>query len=89
MKRIHLIIRGVVQGVFFRASAQRQAVSLKLAGFVRNMPDGSVEIIAEGKERKLIDFIDWCKIGPPSAKVDGMSTSWSEATGSYSDFRIR
>jgi acylphosphatase len=71
MNKSHLDIRvsGHVQGVFFRASAQKQAKSFGLSGFVRNERDGSVYIEAEGSTEALGKFVDWCRVGPPEAVV--------------------
>lgn len=67
----HLTIRisGVVQGVFFRASTKTEADSLRIVGIVRNEPDGSVYVEAEGEEEDLQSFVKWCQHGPPRAKV--------------------
>lgn len=70
IKSFAIHISGRVQGVFFRASAKEKADTLGVKGFVRNEPDGSVFIQAEGEENAVIDFIDWCKHGPPQAKVE-------------------
>jgi len=72
MKHLNIRVSGKVQGVFFRASARDVARSLGLNGFVRNEPDGSVYIEAEGRDRELSQFEDWCKKGPPHAQVSGV-----------------
>lgn len=69
-KHFAIKISGLVQGVFFRASAKEKADSLHLCGFVRNEPDGTVHIEAEGEEEDLKVFVDWCHHGPPRAKVE-------------------
>lgn len=69
-KRVHVWVEGRVQGVFFRASAREKAVGLGLTGWVRNLPDGRVEIVAEGESRHIADFLDWCRTGPPRARVE-------------------
>ena len=69
-KHFEIRVRGLVQGVFFRASAQRKAVELGLTGTVRNEPDGSVLIHAEGPPRTLDDFVTWCRRGPAHARVE-------------------
>ncbi len=89
MKRAELKITGQVQGVFFRAFAQSKAQELGLKGWVRNEPDDSVKVIAEGQERKLKEFIEWCKEGSPSAKVDKVEVVWQEALGGFDRFEIR
>ena len=69
MLTYHLIIKGKVQGVFYRDSARKEALKLGLSGWIRNMPDGSVEAMASGEEDQLLAFVTWCKDGPPLAKV--------------------
>ena len=70
MTRVELVVRGRVQGVFYRASARDVAERLGLTGEVRNLPDGRVEAIAEGERERLEEFIDWCRRGPPMAEVE-------------------
>ncbi len=70
MKTIRLIIKGKVQGVFFRATAKDIADELGVKGWVRNLPDRNVEIRATAAEALLQKFIDWCKQGPQKARVD-------------------
>jgi acylphosphatase len=70
MKTIRLTIKGKVQGVFFRATAKDFADDLGIKGWVRNLPDRNVEIIATASEEILQEFIDLCKQGPPKARVD-------------------
>jgi len=86
--RVHLLIEGRVQGVFFRASAQAEAHRLRVAGWVRNCPDGSVEIVAEGKRKDIDDLIAWCRHGPRGAEVWNVEIRWEEFTGEFSAFRI-
>ncbi len=69
-KRFQITITGKVQGVFFRHSAKRKADELGISGFVRNMPESSVYIEAEGEEKVLQEFIAWCRKGPELARVD-------------------
>lgn len=87
-KRIHLVVRGRVQGVFFRASAQREARQLGLTGFVKNRNDGAVELVAEGEEDQVKDFLSWAQHGPSTARVEKVETRWRSYTGEYPDFRI-
>lgn len=63
-------VYGLVQGVFFRASAKEEAKKLKITGFARNEPDGSVYLEAEGEKEALDKFIKWCNIGPNMAQVE-------------------
>ena len=87
-KRIQLVVRGRVQGVFYRATAQREARILGLTGWVKNRPDGSVEMVVEGEEDSVKDFLAWAQAGPATARVDKVETKWRSYTGEFSDFRI-
>ena len=86
MRRVVIKIYGKAQGVFFRSFAREAALDLGLVGFVRNEPDGSVYIIAEGAVDKLLEFIEWCRKGPPAAEVSGIETKWQNANGEYKNF---
>ena len=87
---VRVIVYGRVQGVYFRAFTSRCARELGLSGYVRNLPDWKeVEVQAEGERNKLERLIDRLKVGPPGARVEKVETSWSEYTGSYSDFSVR
>ena len=88
-QQVHLIISGVVQGVLFRAGASRAAYALKLNGFVRNLSNGNVEVLAEGDEEALQKLIDWCRKGPLGARVDHIEMTWGEAKGQFDQFQIR
>lgn len=76
MKQVRLKIYGQVQGVFYRANARDKAQELGLQIEAENQPDGTVEIIAEGRGEDLKKFIDWCYQGPPSAKVEKIDIKW-------------
>ena len=89
MKRIHVYISGKVQGVFFRAETHRAAMGFKLTGWVRNMDDGRVEAVLEGEDSDVEKMIEWCKTGPPSARVENITTSEEQYTGSFHDFSIK
>jgi acylphosphatase len=88
LKQLHLVVRGRVQGVYFRASTQREARRLGLVGSVRNRGDGSVEIVAEGEETSIRELHGWAQKGPSVARVDRVETRWRSYSGEYSDFRI-
>lgn len=66
---VHIVVRGRVQGVYFRATTQSTAQALGLFGWVRNLSDGSVELHAEGERANLDRLIAWCHEGPPAASV--------------------
>lgn len=87
-KQAIIKITGKVQGVFYRAYAREQALSLGLTGYARNMDDGSVEILVQGKEVAIKGFIQWCQKGSPSAKVDGVSVKWDPTVKLAEGFRI-
>ena len=87
---VQAVVYGYVQGVFFRAFVSRRATELGLTGYVRNLPNGeAVEVLAEGERKRLEELISHLKVGPPTAKVERVVTSWSEYTGGYSRFSIR
>jgi acylphosphatase len=88
LKQVHLFVRGRVQGVFFRASTQREAKRLGLTGWVKNRPDGSVEILAEGEEDGLKELIGWANRGPTAARVERVDVRWRSFAGDFFDFRI-
>lgn len=88
MTRAELIISGLVQGVFYRASAQEEALRLGLCGEVRNLPGGEVEAVVEGEQRVVEEFISWCRRGPPSARVEEVRVRWSAARGEFRTFRV-
>ena len=88
IKRVEIIVTGIVQGVFFRTSTRDYAKKLNLVGTVRNLRDGTVEIIAEGNEEKLFTLIGYAKRGPPSAKVYNIDIKWKEAEGKLNVFKL-
>lgn len=87
-KRVHIIVSGRVQGVFFRAETQGQALRLHLKGWVRNTPDGRVEIVIEGNEDDAERMIAWCHKGPRLANVQGVDYHEEPYQGSFDDFEI-
>ncbi len=87
--RIHLIIKGVVQGVSFRNSTLKEAIRLNLTGMVKNCADGSVEAVAEGEENHIQEFILWCQRGPSLAKVESLKMRKENFTGEFKNFSIR
>jgi acylphosphatase len=82
------MVRGRVQGVYFRASALREARRLGLTGWVANRADGSVELVAEGEEDQVKDLLAWSQHGPSTARVEKVDTRWRSYTGEFSDFKI-
>jgi acylphosphatase len=88
LKQLQLMVKGRVQGVYFRASAQREARRLGLTGWVKNRADGSVEILAEGEEVAIRDLYGWAQKGPGAARVDRVDSRWRSYSGEFPDFRI-
>ncbi|MFA5188527.1 MAG: acylphosphatase [Patescibacteria group bacterium] len=86
--RISLIIKGRVQGVFFRYATEKEAEKLGLTGWVRNNNDGTVEILAEGDKDMLDELIVWCKSGSRLAKVENIDVKWLLYVGEFKDFEI-
>ena len=78
MKCIHLIVAGRVQGVFFRDNTRKKAIELGLNGYAKNLPDGTVEIVAEGNEDKLKELLEFIKKGPGIAKVENVKIKHKE-----------
>ena len=81
MKRAKVIVHGAVQGVFFRVEARDRARSLGLAGWVRNVPDGTVEAVFEGDDERVESMVEWCRRGPAGARVEEVEVDWSEPKG--------
>ncbi|MCX6694744.1 MAG: acylphosphatase [Candidatus Altiarchaeota archaeon] len=87
-KRLRLVVSGRVQGVYYRANAQRKALYLGLRGWVRNLSDGGVEAVAEGPQEKLAEFMDYCRNNPGQAKVESLEFEWAEPKGEFYGFQI-
>ncbi|MGD8971090.1 MAG: acylphosphatase [Desulfobacterales bacterium] len=86
--RAHIIISGIVQGVFFRVETQRAAQRYGVNGWVRNKRDGTVEALIEGERDKVEAMLDWCRKGPPRAVVDRVDVAWEKYSGETADFRV-
>jgi acylphosphatase len=86
--RRRVVVRGNVQGVFFRDSCRREASSRGVAGWVTNRPDGAVEAVFEGDADAVQSLVDWCRSGPRGADVDAVDDSSEEPEG-LSGFEIR
>jgi len=86
--RLHAVIHGLVQGVGFRFFVQRKAIEMGLVGYVRNLPNGLVEVVAEGEKGLLMDFLKDLKQGPSLSKVTGVDVSWEKATETFTDFEV-
>lgn len=87
--RVRALVRGLVQGVNFRWYTQRRAVDVGLCGFVRNLPDGLVEVVAEGERGSLDTLLDWLRVGPSAAIVESVEAQWTSPTGEFTRFEVR
>ena len=86
---VNAIVHGRVQGVYYRDFARRRAAELGLTGYAHNLPDGTVEVRAEGERGQLHQLIGRLESGPPAARVEKVVTDWSEYTGNYTGFNIK
>lgn len=86
--RLHVLIEGRVQGVFFRAHTRDEARARGLKGWVRNLPDGRVEALLEGDKTALTGMLAWCHQGPRFAYVDKVQFEWQPYQGDLTEFRI-
>jgi acylphosphatase len=87
--RLSAIVHGRVQGVFFRDFTRREANALGLKGYVRNVPDGSVEVVAEGPAEMVERLLRQVNVGPSSARVDRVEVEWEEPRGEFRRFEVR
>lgn len=86
--RAHVWVSGRVQGVYFRAYAEDEAAFRNVAGWIRNAPDGRVEVVFEGNRTSVEAMLQWCHRGSPAARVTGVEVDWEEPRGE-SEFRLR
>lgn len=89
MKRVRVTVTGIVQGVFFRAKTRNEAIRYNVRGWVRNLPDGRVEAVFEGKPDDVDRIVDWCRLGPSHATVEHVEATEEPYTGTFHDFSIR
>ena len=87
--RAHVIIHGLVQGVWFRASTKEKALQLGVGGWVRNLPDGGVEAVFEGGKKKVEEILGWCHKGPSGARVTKVELAWEPYEGEFKHFDVR
>ncbi|MDD5286307.1 MAG: acylphosphatase [Desulfuromonadaceae bacterium] len=86
--RMHVVAQGRVQGVFFRQFTLSRALRLGISGWVRNLPDGTVEALFEGEEEAVQALVDCCRNGPPAARVEELNIRAGSYTGEYDTFTI-
>jgi acylphosphatase len=87
--RAHVYVSGHVHGVFFRYETKELADKLGLKGWVRNLPDGRVEAIFEGDKKAIEEMLEFCKRGPPGARVTDVEMKWQNYEGQFKEFTIR
>lgn len=87
--RVIARVRGRVQGVGYRFFARREASALGLRGYARNLPDGSVEVVAEGRRGDLDALVTALRRGPSAAEVDTVDVTWDAASGTFANFGVR
>jgi len=87
--RVHALVSGRVQGVWFRQSTSAKAGELGVGGWVRNLPDGRVELLAEGSRTAVEALLTWAREGPPLAEVEDVEAHWEIPTGDFHHFRVR
>ena len=88
MKAVHAYVSGEVQGVFFRQTTKRRARAEGLDGWVRNLPDGRVEVWLQGDEEAVNEMVDWLWIGPSAASVTGVESDTVEPDQNLQDFLV-
>ena len=88
MTRVSVIVHGRVQGVAFRHCTSQRARELKVTGWVRNLPDGAVEGLFEGHDSAVADLVEWCRSGPPAARVDRLEVQKGNYSGEFDEFTI-
>ena len=89
LKRLDATVYGQVQGVGYRWYARQMARRLNLSGYVRNRSNGTVEVLAEGQERTLRDFLAYLETGPSAAVVERVDARWSPASSTFYGFEVR
>jgi len=87
--RAHVVVQGLVQGVWFRASTKDEANRIGVTGWVRNLPDGSVEAVFEGERLKVEEIVGWCHRGPSGARVSKVDIDWEPYKKEFGHFDIR
>ena len=88
VRKAVIVVSGIVQGVYYRYSTKDRADALGLGGTVRNLPDGSVEVVAEGEEAQIEALIGWCRRGPLGARVERVDVKWAEPSAGLRGFSI-
>jgi acylphosphatase len=88
LAQVHIVVRGHVQGVYFRQSLKQEADLRGLHGWVRNLPDGSVEALVQGPPESVSALVTWARHGPSRARVESAEVSWSGVETPMSSFKV-
>lgn len=88
MKRVRALVKGRVQGVWYRRSTAEEAARLRVSGWVRNLADGNVEALLQGEEKAVESLLEWCRIGPPDAMVEEIDLLEEEPGELPDGFRV-
>ncbi len=86
---VHILVSGKVQGVAFRYNARNIASQLGVGGWIKNLPNGKVELMAEGSKNLVEEMVKWCKKGPRMAVVEDMEVNWLPYSGKYNQFQLK
>lgn len=89
IKRVHVIIHGTIQGVYFRDYTKAEALEIGVAGWIKNMPDGTVETVVEGEEEKVEQMLKWLEKGSPGSEVTQIIVKEERPYGETGAFNIR
>ena len=87
--RVSIRVSGRVQGVFFRQTTAQEANRIGVKGWVKNLPDGDVQAVIEGEREEVDRLVQWCRYGPPSARVDEVKVTQETYTGEFTNFSVR
>lgn len=85
----HILVSGRVQGVAFRYYARNIASQLGVGGWIKNLPDGKVELLVEGSKNSVEEMVEWCKRGPRMAEVEDIEVDWLPYSGKYNEFQLK
>lgn len=87
-QRVHLFVKGKVQGVFFRQALKVMAKKKNVSGWVRNLKDGRVEAVLEGEDIDVSSLVEWCHAGPANARVEDVEIRNEKYKGEFSKFEV-
>ncbi len=87
--KAHIFVSGIVQGVFFRHATKVQAETFNVTGWIRNLLDGRVEAVFEGEENNVKKLVEYCRHGPPGAKVTNVEVEWQKYLGEFTSFKTK